>query len=142
MDDALADIAHVEKRDPEIPTIVFQRLDLKCAHRIGDAETPVGRRYIVVRDRERSTGAPGAASGQLQTFERLGGSHFVHELPVDIQQRGAVRLRAYHMRVPDFVEQCPATHTCSSMRSVKRRHYTETAHGISKGIALAVAVTT
>src|SRR5690242_18467646 len=105
MHDALANIAHIEERDAKIAAIVFESLDLDCAHRVRDAQTPIRGRYIVIWDRKRGARASRSAPGQLQSFECLRGRYFMDELPVDVQQGGSVGLCTHHMGVPDFVEE-------------------------------------
>ena len=63
--------------------------------------------------------AAGFAPGQLQPLERLGRRHFVDELAVDIQQRGAVRFRANDVGVPNLLEQGSGCHARSSSTDLR-----------------------
>ena len=47
--------------------------------------------------------APGLASGQLQTFKCLGTGYFMHQMTVNIENRGAIFGGVYHMGLPEFV---------------------------------------
>ena len=65
VDDPLTDIVHTEQRNTEVPAVVFKCLDLFGADGVGNTETAVRRRDIVVRDRERRGRAARTAPGQF-----------------------------------------------------------------------------
>ena len=52
MHDALPDIVHAEQGDAEGAAIVFERVDLCRTDGVGDRQTTVGRRHIVIRHRK------------------------------------------------------------------------------------------
>ena len=56
--------------------------------------------------RHNRADAPDLAIGQLQPFIGLRARHFMHEMAVDIEQAGSVRLLIDKMIVPDFVIEC------------------------------------
>ncbi len=101
--DALAMVGHLELRDAVGVAVGVQRVDLQLRDRVGDAVAAVGGRHIVVRHRQVRADAPHRPLGQLQPFERLRAGHLVQQVPVDIEQRGAVFLDVHGMVVPEFV---------------------------------------
>ena len=63
----------------------------------------VGRRHVVVDHQQRFSGGPYRQTGAPQPCERLRTIHLVYDVPVDIEQAGAVRLLVHQMLVPDHV---------------------------------------
>src|SRR5262249_2589886 len=60
-------------------------------------------RHVVVDDAERLVGRAHLAAGQAQAFECLRARHLVHEMAVDVDETGAVRLLIHQMVFPDLV---------------------------------------
>ena len=54
---------------------------------------------------KRQIGAADFAARHAQAFESLGAGHFMHQMPVDIEDRGLTRARRHQMGVPDLVVQ-------------------------------------
>jgi hypothetical protein len=104
VDDPLADVVHTEQCNTEVSAVVFKSLDLFGADGIGNTETAVCCRDIVVRDRERRGWAARTAPGQFQPFEGLRRGDLMDQLPIDVQQGGPVRFLPYEMCVPNLVE--------------------------------------
>ena len=107
VNDALADVRHGEVRDAELGAVPLQGLDLNARFRVVDAARTVGGRHVVVADRQGGLGPPHPAPGRLEPLEGLGAGHFVDQMAVDIEERGAVVLDVDQMAVPDLVEQGP-----------------------------------
>src|SRR6202030_842160 len=61
-----------------------------------------GRR-VVIDDGERLLGRAHLAAGRAQPFERLRRGHLVHEVAVDVDEAGAVRLLVDDVVVPNLV---------------------------------------
>ncbi len=104
VDDALADVVHLEFGDAELGAVGVERFHLQARDRIGDALRAVGGRHVVVGHGNRGIGAARVAMGQLQPLERLRAGDFVHQVAVDVKQRGAVGLDVDDMGVPQFLE--------------------------------------
>ena len=93
--DALADVALVEVFDAEILGVAGQGLDLDAAFLVLDALEAVGAGGDVVVDHgQRLLRRAHLAAGHAQALEGLRARHLVHEVPVDIEDAGAVRLPA------------------------------------------------
>ena len=69
-------------------------------------------RHVVIDDGERLFRRAHLAARQAQAFERLRRRHFMHEMPVDIEQAGAVLLLVDQMIVPDLVVEGTRFHGC------------------------------
>ena len=73
------------------PHVGVERLDLDARDRVVDARDPSAASACC--DRPVATiesDAPRLASGELQALERLRARHFVHQMAIDVEQRGAV----------------------------------------------------
>ena len=103
VDDALAMVAHAEFVEAEFGTVGVQGLDLGARDRIDDAGLTVASRHVVVGSRQHRARPPHLAAGQLQALEGLRAGHFMHQMAVDIDQRGAVGFLADDVGVPEFV---------------------------------------
>ena len=90
--DALADIVHGEIGNAELGAVLLQRLDLDARFLLDDALGAVGGRHVVVGHRERCVRPAHLAAGHAQALEGLRAGHLMHEVPVDIDQAGAVVL--------------------------------------------------
>ena len=92
VDDALPAVELVEILDAEVLGVLGQGLDLLGALRIRISHRAVGGRHVVIDHGERFFRRAHLAAGHAQAFERLRARHLVHEMAVDIEQTGAVRL--------------------------------------------------
>ncbi|MCY1243357.1 hypothetical protein D9M72_563690 [compost metagenome] len=101
--DALAVVVHLELGDAKAVAVRVQRVDLQLRHRIGNALAAVGGRHVVVRHGQVGADAPYRTLRQLQPFERLRAGHFMQQVAVDIEQRGAVFLDVDGVVIPEFV---------------------------------------
>ena len=104
MDDALADIVHLEFGNAEFGAIGIERFHLQARHRIGNALRAIGRRHVVIGHGNRRIGSTRDTVGQLEAFEGLRAGDFVHQMAIDIKQRGAVVLDMHHMGVPQLLK--------------------------------------
>ena len=103
VDDALADIVHGEKLDAEVAAVLFQGLDLEPRFGVRDAGGAVAGGHVVVGHRECRPGPPHRSSGEPQPGEGLGAGDLVDQVPVDIDQGGAIVLLVDQVAVPDLV---------------------------------------
>ena len=103
MDDALAAVALMVILDAEILGVLGERGDLQRRLRIVDAHGAVGGRHVVVDHGQRLLRRAHAAAGHAQALEGLRAGHLMHQMPVDIEQAGAVRRLVHQMGVPDLV---------------------------------------
>jgi hypothetical protein len=100
MHDPLAQIVHAEFRDAVGLAVLIQGLNLQPGNRIVDAVAAIGGGHIVIRGSQIGIQTPRLASGQTQAFESLGGGHFVDQMSINIDQRGAVTIVTHHVLVP------------------------------------------
>ena len=106
MDNALALVALMEIFDAEILGVLGQGFNLDAAFFLGNALAAVGGRHIVVDHGQGALGVAHLAARQAQAFKGLGGGHFMDEMPVDIEQAGAILCLVNQMIVPDLVVKC------------------------------------
>ena len=113
MHDALPPVVHLELRDAEPIAVLVQRIDLQARNRVGDAQLAVGRRHIVVADRQIARQAPDLAPGQIEPFKGLRAGDFMQQMAVDIEHGRAVLLSMDDMLVPELVVQRSCNHCLS-----------------------------
>ena len=104
VDDALTLVEFIVIFDAELAGVLRHLLDLQAALGIDDAAAAIGRLDVVIDDGERLFRRAHLAAAQAQAFERLRARHFMHQMPVDIDQAGAAG-RLDDMAVPDLIEQ-------------------------------------
>jgi len=116
MDDALGGIGGADIGHPEFGDILLQRFELPGAQRIADRQAVAVRsdarrgRQVVIGHRQGEIRPPHLAAGEPQPLERLGRRHLVDEVPVDIDEAGAILATLHDMGVPDlFVQGAGAT---------------------------------
>src|SRR5207247_9791822 len=86
--------------------VVVQRGVRFLADRVGDAviaQLPAGGGRVVVGRGDDGADAPDLAAGLAQAFKGLRAGDFVHQMPVDVEDGGAVFFGVDDMLVPDFV---------------------------------------
>ena len=101
--DALARVALVEILDAEVARVLRHHADLLGAFRIGIGQVAVRGRDVVIDHRERLLRRAHLAARRAQSLERLRTCYFMHQVPVDVEQAGAVRLLIDDVVVPDLV---------------------------------------
>src|SRR3974390_982065 len=101
--DALSPVELVEIFKPEQPGVLGEIGDLGGALRIGIGCLAVGGRDVVVDHAERLLRRPHGPPGKPQTLEGLRARDLMHEMAVDIDETGAVRLLIDQMSFPDLV---------------------------------------
>ena len=101
---ALADIIHVIKLDPEVCRVLPEFLDLDARLFVLDALGPIHVGWHVViwhgNGLARCTDTP---ARHPQPFERLGAGHLVNKVTIDVQQGGSVIGFVDEVVVPDLV---------------------------------------
>ena len=120
MHDTLAHICHLEFGDTQFFTILIERFHLQTRNGIGDALRATGSRHVVICHRQHGINAPRLASGQTQALEGLRAGHFMHQMAVYVDQRGAVGFLTHYVAVPDFVVK--STHACFLFQSTRLCH--------------------
>ena len=65
-----------------------------------------GRRNVVVDGGEGQVGAAHFAASEAKAFESLWRGDLVHEVQVDVEQRGLALGGTHDVCVPDFIEEC------------------------------------
>src|SRR5690554_800365 len=103
---ALALVFDLEFQNPELIAVLVQSLHLGAGNGVNDAVdafVTIGSRHVMIRRRDVGINPPGLAVGQAQTFKRLRRRHFVQQLPVDVDQRGAIVPLFDQMVVPQLV---------------------------------------
>ena len=122
VDNALAAVELIEILDSELPRVLRQRIDLDARLGVGDAFAPVAGRDIVVDHRQRLLRRADGAAGQAKTLEGLRARHLMHEVAVDIEKAGAVRLPVDDMVVKNLVVEGARGHGENSLsgRAVMR----------------------
>src|SRR5690606_18732516 len=105
--DALAAVHRVELPDAELGTIAGKGVHLQGRLRVIDAACTIGCRHVVVDDGKRLFRRPYASSGKPQSLECLRARHLMDEMPVDVDQAGAVVVFMDEMIVPDLVVERP-----------------------------------
>ena len=112
MNDALSRIRHGELRDAEFLTVSIQSFDLKPGNGIRDSGTAIGRRYIVVRNRQVRRLATRKACRIPKPRECLRRGDLVQELQIDVDQCGAVFRFAHQVLFPKLVVKGFSGHLC------------------------------
>ncbi len=122
--DAVARIVYFIQFDPELRAVAAQSVDLKLRV-FRDILVAIGC-DIMVDYRKRQFRPPDFTARQLQPFERLRTGHLMDDVPVDIEQAGAVLLLVDQMRFPNLVEECaglrhvPSLSNCQTKCSIGR----------------------
>jgi len=101
MDDALPRVLEREVRQRAgVADVGVERLHLQTRHRILDALVPMVGGSVVVGVGDDGVRPPRLATGELQALEGLRTGDFMHEMAVDVDERGAVRLLAHDVTRP------------------------------------------
>ncbi len=103
MDDALPAIEGVVELDAEVTDVLGQRFELRAALGVVDPLRAVRGLHVVIDDGQRLGRGPDLATGRAKALESLGARDFVHEMAVDVEKAGAVRLNIDDVVVPDLV---------------------------------------
>ena len=103
VDDALALVELVEILDAEILGVLRHDGDLLGAFRIGIGLRAIRGRHVMIYYGQRLLRRMYLAPRRAQAFEGLRRGHLVHEMAVDIEQTGSVRLLVHQVVVPDLV---------------------------------------
>ncbi len=89
------------RADAEFAQFLPQRVDLPWLQSGRDIGRPaIGRGHIVVDGGHRAIGPAHLAAGQPQPLKCLRRGHLVHQLQVDVEQRGLTFGRNYHVLLP------------------------------------------
>ena len=110
--DALADVAHGVVVDAELGGVRVERGDLDGAvlGHVGRVLAAGRGRHVVVGHRDGPLGRAHAPARHAQALEGLGARDLVHQVPVDVEQRGAVLGLLDEVGVPDLVVERLAGH--------------------------------
>ena len=119
MDDALLGRQIVEVLDLELGDIGPQHIELQSRRFVENCDAPAAiiyagsRRDVVIRHGKSQIRAPDFAAGTPQAVERLRACDLVNQMPVDVDETGAVFPARNNVRVPDLFMQRART-TCHS----------------------------
>src|SRR5262245_26919466 len=120
VDDALVAVAKREIRlRPETAHVGVERFDLQARGRVGNAVLPVPGRRVVIGGRDDRVRAPDVAARELQAVEGLRARDFVHEMPVDVEERRAVVLDVHGVARPELVVKSLRRHGWRSRKILK-----------------------
>jgi hypothetical protein len=103
VDDALPLVELVEVLKIEVLGVLGEIGDLRRALGIRIGLAAVGGRHVVIDHQQRLLRRAHLAARKAQSLERLRRRHLMHEVPVDIDQAGSIRLLVDQVVVPDFV---------------------------------------
>ena len=101
--DALAPVELVEIFQPEQLGVLGEIRDLGGTFGIGIGRLAVSGRNVVVDHAERFVRRPHGSPGEPQTLEGLRAGDLMHEMAVNVDETGAVRLLIDQMSFPDLV---------------------------------------
>jgi len=118
VDDALPFIELVEIFEPKQLGVLRQISDLRRTFRVGVWLGAVGGGDIMVDHQKRLVGGMDLAAGQSQPLECLRTRDLVNEMPVDIDQAGAIRLLVDQVVFPDLVVKSARGHNGDPVASV------------------------
>ena len=101
-------LARITERKIRLGAAVFahvavERVELDARCRILDATVPILGRCVVIGGGDDRAYPPWPAPGKPEPLERLRARHLVHQVTIDVQQRGAVGLGANDVAVPQLV---------------------------------------
>ena len=128
MDNALALVELMEIFHAEIFCVLGERLNLNAAFFLGNAMASVGGGHIVVNHGKSAFRMAHLAARLAQALEGLGGSHFMDQVPIDIEQAGAIVGFVNQMVVPDLVVKCAWLCHVKSQNSVTGRYLALATH--------------
>ncbi len=103
MDNSLAFVEFIVVFNPELAGVGAQGVHLKLAFGIVDAFGAIRGGDIVIDDRQREFRASDLALVVTQTFKSLSTGDFVYQMPVYIDQAGAIWFGTDNVGIPDFV---------------------------------------
>src|SRR5437016_479833 len=101
--DALILAAHVEEAEAGFAAVFLQGIELKLSVVVEDGQSAVSGGDGMVHDRESEIGAADFAAFGAKPGESLGGSAFVNEVAVNVDDRGLAGLLVDDVGVPDFL---------------------------------------
>jgi hypothetical protein len=103
VDNALTLIELVEIFNAEFARILRQSRHLGRSLGVRNTMRAIGCRHIVVHNGQRLFRRANLAARHAQAFTGLWRGNFMHQMPVDIEKAGAIRLGIDNMIVPDLV---------------------------------------
>ena len=106
VNNALTLVEGVEIFDAELAGILGQSSDLDRAFGVRIGQRTVGGGHIVVNHGQGALGMAHLAVVHPQALKGLRAGDFVHQVPVDIEERRAVLIVLDQMVVPDLVVEC------------------------------------
>ncbi len=105
MHDALLARVHVVKLDAEVSAVLAQRGNLFGCDLVDDIEPAFdGGRHVVIDGGDGAIGPAHLAAGETQAFKRLRRRDLVHQLQIDVEQRGLALGLDHYVLLPDFLE--------------------------------------
>jgi hypothetical protein len=105
VDDPLVRRAEPVERDPELPAVLLQLLDLGRRHRVEDRQAARVRRDGVVGRRDRLLRVTDSQPTRAKSREGLGTRHLVNEVEIDRQDARSSGVLDDDMVVPDLLDE-------------------------------------
>ncbi|VGP59023.1 hypothetical protein SB00610_02828 [Klebsiella quasipneumoniae subsp. similipneumoniae] len=102
VNDALVRVIQVVQLNAELFTVLNQLLHLNAGHLAGRVNVFGLRRDVVIHGGEGFTRLAHLAAVGAQAVKGLRGGNFMHQMAVDIQQRGFVLRLIHHVRIKQF----------------------------------------
>ena len=90
--DALAVAVDAQTADAEFGAVGFQLRELFGRDGVDDGQRPVGRRNAVIGGGDGEVGPADSDSTLAQAVEGLGRRDFVHQVQIDVEQRGSAEM--------------------------------------------------
>ena len=139
--DPLVGVVQIVEPDAKLFAVLPQGVHLLTRNRIGNRQQAIGRRDIVIGRGNGFFRPPYFSSRQTQSFERLSARHFMHQLKVNIDNRGLPWFFVDEVLVPDLLEHrsrggSVRGHKCAAERRIlwrrKKTSRSQNAHGASQ----------
>ena len=112
MDDALVGALHVEKQNPMLAAVAFERFKLRGSYMVCQRQVTVLGRDGVVHNGEGQVGPSNFAPRDPEAGKSLRRCPLVDEVAVDIDESGLAGLVGNEMSLPDLCEHGASRHKC------------------------------
>lgn len=104
VNDTLMNVVEIVEPNSKFLAVVAKCIYLLFGDGICDREIAIIGRDIVIGGRNGKAGASYGSSGDSQTFECLGTSHFMHQMKIDVQNGLLARFTKDIVVIPDLLE--------------------------------------
>jgi hypothetical protein len=105
VDDSLLCRAYVGEVNAELYAVLTQGFDLLGGNGIEDVEAlSLERGHVVIDSAKGEVGTAYLAASEAKSFESLRGGDLMHEMKIDVEERGLRLLMPDDVRIPQFAE--------------------------------------